>query len=69
MISWCHVTSIKVCGGDRIACIVVELLMLPLTSGTVQYMVRLRGPELTVIFSGYCSSEGFGTVWESEGEG
>lgn len=42
--------------------------MLPLTLGTVQYTVRLLGPELTVIFSGYRSSEGFGTVWECEGE-
>ena len=65
MISWYHVTWVKVCQGD---CIVVELLMLPLTLGTVQYTVRLLGPELTAIFSGYRSSEGFGTVWECEGE-
>ena len=41
--------------------------MPPLTSGTVQYMVRFLGPELMVIFSGYRSSGGFGTVWVCQG--
>ena len=43
--------------------------MPPLTLGTVQYMVRFLGPELMVIFSGYRSSGGFGTVWVCQGEG
>ena len=53
------------CG--EVIVILVELLMPPLTSGTVQYTVRFLGPELTVIFSGYRSSGGFGTVWVCQG--
>ena len=47
--------------------VLVEHLMPPLTLGTVQYTMRFLGPELMVIFSGYRSSGGFGTVWVCQG--